>query len=60
MAQTGSMVSGVAARYARSLFELAEEAGATSATEKDLGRFEALLEGSADLKRLIESPVFSS
>jgi len=60
VAQTGSMVSGVAARYARSLFELAEEAGATSATEKDLGRFEALLEGSADLKRLIESPVFSS
>jgi len=60
VAQTGSMVSGVAARYARSLFELAEEAGATSATEKDLGRFEALLEGSADLRRLIESPVFSS
>ncbi len=60
MAQTGSMVSGVAGRYARSLFELAEETGAISATENDLGRFEALLEGSDDLRRLIESPVFSS
>lgn len=54
------MVSGVAARYARSLFELAEEAGATTAIEKDLERFEALLEESDDLKRLISSPVFSA
>src|SRR5690606_27194473 len=54
------MVSGVASRYARSLFDLAEEAGAISATEQDLGRFEALLEGSEDLQRLIQSPVFSS
>ena len=60
MAQTGSMVSGVAGRYARSLFELAAEADVISATETDLGRFEALLEGSEDLQRLIKSPVFSS
>lgn len=60
MAQTGSMVSGVAGRYARSLFELSQDAGTTSATENDLGRFEAMLEGSEDLQRLIKSPVFSS
>ncbi len=60
MAQTGSMISGVAGRYARSLFELAEEERAVSSVEADLGRFEALIEGSEDLQRLIKSPVFSA
>lgn len=60
MAQTGSMISGVAGRYARSLFELAEEKRAVSNVEADLGRFEALIEGSEDLQRLIKSPVFSA
>lgn len=60
MAQTGSMISGVAGRYARSLFELAEEKRAVSNVEADLGRFEALIEGSEDLRRLVKSPVFSA
>ena len=60
MAQTGSMISGVAGRYARSLFELAQEAGAVADAERDLARFEELLEGSDDLQRLIKSPVFSA
>ena len=54
------MISGVAGRYAHSLFELAQEAGAVPAVEKDLARFEALLSGSDDLARLIKSPVFSA
>ncbi len=54
------MISGVAGRYARSLFELAQETDAVSIVEEDLGRFEALLDGSQDLQRLIESPVFSA
>lgn len=54
------MISGVAGRYAGSLYELAEESKSASAVEKDLGRFETLLEGSTDLQRLIKSPVFSS
>lgn len=54
------MISGVAERYARSLFELASDAKAISKVETDLARFEGLLEGSADLRRLIESPVFSA
>jgi len=54
------MISGVAGRYARSLFELARDAGAVSAVEADLARFEELLEGSEDLQRLIKSPVFSA
>jgi F-type H+-transporting ATPase subunit delta len=54
------MISGVAARYAGSLFELAAEQNAVARVEADLGRFEALLEGSPELKRLISSPVFSA
>lgn len=60
MAQSGSMISGVAERYARSLFDLALESKSVEAVDKDLARVEQLLAGSADLKRLIESPVFSA
>ncbi|MFC4623740.1 F0F1 ATP synthase subunit delta [Daeguia caeni] len=60
MAETSSLISGVAQRYAGSLFELALEVKSVAAVEKDLDRFEALLSGSEDLKRLISSPVFSS
>lgn len=60
VAQSGSMISGMAGRYAGSLFELAKEAKAISTVEADLGRFEKLLEGSDDLQRLVESPVFSA
>ena len=60
MAQSSSPISGVADRYARSLFDLALESNAVAAIEGDLGRFETLIEGSDDLKRLIYSPVFSA
>lgn len=60
MAQSSSPISGVAERYAGSLFELAAQSNAVAEVEKNLGRFEELLGGSADLDRLIKSPVFSS
>jgi F-type H+-transporting ATPase subunit delta len=60
VAQSGSMISAVAERYAGSLHDLAVEAGQLAQVEKDLARFEALLEGSEDLTRLLESPVFSA
>ncbi|MBZ9654389.1 F0F1 ATP synthase subunit delta [Phyllobacterium lublinensis] len=60
MAETSSLISGVAQRYAGSLFDLALEAKSLAEVEKNLGAFEALVNGSADLKRLIGSPVFSS
>lgn len=50
----------MAARYAGSLFELALEQNAVAGTEADLNRFQALLDGSDELKRLIASPVFSA
>jgi F-type H+-transporting ATPase subunit delta len=59
LAKSGSPISAVAQRYAGSLYELAADANSVAATEKDLGRFGDMIEGSADLRRLIESPVFS-
>jgi F-type H+-transporting ATPase subunit delta len=55
-----SVVSGVAGRYATALFELASEANAIDAVSADLEAFSAMLRGSADLTRLIESPAFSA
>ena len=60
MAQSASPVSGVAERYAGSLFDLALEAKSVAAVEKDLGRVEALINGSEDLARFVKSPVFSA
>lgn len=56
---SATQTSGVADRYAGSLLELADEAGALDAVAADLEGLKALLEESADLRRLIESPVFS-
>lgn len=60
VAQSTSPISGVAERYAGSLFELAAQSNAVAAVERDLTRFESLLDGSEDLQRLIKSPVFSA
>lgn len=55
-----SKSSTVADRYARSLFELASDSNAISDVDTALTDFEKMLDGSADLRRLIESPVFSA
>lgn len=60
VADTSQLISGVAERYASSLFELAREAGSIDAVGADLDRFQGLLDESADLKRLVASPVFSA
>ncbi len=56
----GSIVSGMAGRYATALFELALEQKAVDATKADLDRFDALVTESPDLARLVRSPVFSA
>jgi F-type H+-transporting ATPase subunit delta len=53
-------VSGVSGRYATALFELARDEKSIDAVKGDLDRFTAMLDESADLKRLVRSPVFSS
>jgi F-type H+-transporting ATPase subunit delta len=53
-------MAGVAARYAAALFDLAQETRAIDAVKADLERFDALIEQTSDLDRLVRSPVFSS
>ena len=60
MTDTTSFVSGVAHRYASALFELALEANALDAVGSDLDAFDTLLTLSADLDRLVKSPVFKA
>ncbi len=60
MAKGGSIVSGVAERYASALFELATEARAVDKVAADLAAFGALIDGSPDLQRLIRNPVFTA
>jgi F-type H+-transporting ATPase subunit delta len=50
----------MAGRYATALFELALEKGAVDSVLDDLKRFDALLDESADLTRLVRSPVFTA
>ena len=50
----------MAGRYATALFELALETNAIDAVKSDLDRFDALIAGSADLARLVRSPVFTA
>ena len=56
----GSLVSGVAGRYATALFELAGEANAIDSVAADLDTFTAMLAESDDLRRLVGSPAFSA
>ena len=60
MAAEDPSVSGVSGRYATALFELARDEKSIDAVKADLDRFDALLGDSADLKRLVRSPVFSA
>jgi F-type H+-transporting ATPase subunit delta len=60
VAQQQQAVAGVAGRYARALHELAQEAQAVDETAGELERFQALLDGSDDFKRLVKSPVFGA
>lgn len=60
VAQSSSPVSGVATRYAQSLFELARDEGSIDTVESELGQFQTLIEENADFRRLVESPAFSS
>ena len=60
MATQDPSVSGVSGRYATALFELAKDEKSVDAILADLNQFDALLADSADLKRLVRSPVFSA
>jgi F-type H+-transporting ATPase subunit delta len=54
------IISGMAGRYANALFELALDNKATDSVKNDLDRFDALVAGSDDFRRLVRSPVFDA
>lgn len=53
-------VSGVAGRYATALFELARDERSVDSVKVDLDRFDEMIGESADLARLVRSPVFTA
>ncbi|THD84964.1 F0F1 ATP synthase subunit delta [Aliigemmobacter aestuarii] len=59
MSEPASISSGIAARYATAVFELAKEEGALAALEGDVDALDAALAASADLRSLIDSPILS-
>lgn len=60
MASEQPIVAGVAGRYATALFDLALEEKALDKVRADLDRFDELVANSADLNRLVRSPVFTA
>ena len=60
MADEDTIVSGMAGRYALALFSLAQDAHATAEIAAAVKTFDALIAESADLQRLVRSPVFSA
>ena len=59
MSDTGSISSGIAARYATAVFELAKEAKILPAVENDLDALAGALENSADFGEVISNPVYT-
>lgn len=60
MAGEEPIISGMAGRYARALFELALEAKALDQVKADLDAFDKLMSENGDLARLVRSPVFGA
>jgi F-type H+-transporting ATPase subunit delta len=60
VATTGQAISGVSGRYALALYDLASENKAVAEVAKGLAAFQVLIDQSADLKRLMNSPVFKA
>ncbi len=59
MSESASLSSGIAARYATAVFELAKESKSIDQIEADLTSLGDALGDSDDLKALISSPVYS-
>ena len=60
MAETETIATGMAGRYASALFALAQEQHSTDQVARDLNDFLRLIKDSPDLARFVRSPVFSA
>ncbi len=59
MSESASISTGIAARYATAVFELAKDGKDLGALEADVDALDAALGESADFRALIHSPVYS-
>lgn len=59
MSEPASISTGIAARYASALFDLAADEKAVAPLESDVDALDAALADSADLRDLIASPLYS-
>ncbi|MCC5974921.1 MAG: F0F1 ATP synthase subunit delta [Rubellimicrobium sp.] len=59
MSEPASISTGIAQRYASAMFDLAREGNALAGLEADLDALDAALSGSADLRSLISSPIYT-
>lgn len=57
MSEPASISAGIAARYATAIFDLASEEKALDALETDIATLGGALETSADLRKMIASPI---
>lgn len=59
MSEPASISSGIAARYAAAVFDIAKEEGALKALEGDVDALDSAVSGSADFRALIDSPIIT-
>ena len=59
MSEPASISTGIAARYATAVFDLAKETNSIKAIEADVEALDAALAESADFNALIQSPIYS-
>ena len=59
VSEPASISTGIAKRYATAVFELAKEEKGLKTLESDIDALDAAIEGSADLRALITSPLYS-
>ena len=60
MSAEGSVVTGIAGRYATALFELARDKGVLDEVARDVADLADMIDQSDDLNRLLRSPVIAS
>ncbi|MYF89119.1 MAG: F0F1 ATP synthase subunit delta [Boseongicola sp. SB0676_bin_33] len=59
MSESASISSGIAARYATAVFELAKDGDGIDSLEQDVDALDAALSESGDFRSLIRSPIYS-
>jgi len=59
VSEPASIATGIAARYATAVFDLAKEGKKLKALETDVGALDAAITDSADLRTLLTSPLYS-